>query len=252
MVKKKRPKLSASASVREKPVKKKRKLEGKTGRRKPGWVACGFDVSMSSLAGATFAWDNTLKRLVGPSTVIVRWERDIDYFTRLAQAAKAYDHIHALLAGLKMSIGKDDIYIAVEEPWPFHMVKQAESNALKQQAQISGAFLGGLTHYGYFNIQEIPANHWRQVVAKDLGITIHHSKWNPDKRIGKFRAKEWALSRFDIPEFVDLIQHSKRGLIPRPDESKARAVQSDDRYEAVAIAKWMVEEIKRSGKWITS
>jgi hypothetical protein len=225
---------------------KKKALAGKQTRTK-GYICCGFDISMSSIAGAAFGYDSTMKLNVGPITVVKRWERKVDYFTRLADAARGVELVHALIAGLKMTPELDEIYIAVEEPFSFGHVGRMQSSAIKQQAQISGAFLGGLVRYGYNHVFEINNVRWRMIVAEALGITIHPSKWNPDKVIGKFRAKQWVENkwpgRFDYP---DLVAHTSRGLIPKPPESKARARQSDDRYEAIAIAEYMRSEVERT------
>lgn len=229
-------------------VQAKAKLKRKAlAEKQSTYVACGFDVSTYSIAGAAFAWDNVLKQNLGPVAVVKRWEKGTDYFTRLADAARGVELVHALIAQLKMIPERDDVYIAIEEPFSFGQHKSFNSNSLKQQAQISGSFLGGLVKYGYDHLFEINNVWWRQIVAAELGITTHFSKWNPDKKIGKFRAKQWVENkwpgRFDFP---DLIDHPKRGLIPKPADSRARARQSDDRYEAIAMATYMREEIERT------
>jgi hypothetical protein len=221
-------------------------------KKKPKWkeaafMCCGFDVSTSSIAGAAMAWDKTLNKWVGPAISVHRWQKTTDYFDRLHDAAIAYVLISQMATDLKVIIPHEDIYIAIEEPWAFGQIRGMQSNALKQQAEISGAFLSGLLRYGYRNMWQINNTAWRQIVAKELGITIHHSKWNPTKTEGKFRAKEWALNKYPIlPVLPDLIADSKLGLIPRPEERKAKPVQSDDRYEAVAMCEWMVNEVRRN------
>lgn len=251
-VKKKRPKIPA------KPVPvAKGKANRKKGREiKPTWVACGFDVSMSSIAGAAFAYDKVLDKFIGPSLAVVRWQKDDHYFTRMKAAAMGSDIVHELLNGLKVIPESDEIYIAIEEPFPFGMVGRAQSAYLKQQAQISGALMGGFLRWGYWNIFEISNVWWRQVVAADLGITVHHSKWKDPKLVkrfnckpddtGKFRAKQWVEDchpEWKIPDMPDIIE-SSQGKIPRPEDSKAKAVQCDDRYEGIAMAKWMANEIQ--------
>ena len=167
--------------------------------------------------------------------------------------------MHDLTAELKFFGELSNVFIAVEEPWPLGMVGRTQSNALKQQAEISGAFLGGLLRYGYKNIFQIPANSWRKVVADDLGITIHHSKWKDPMLCerynckpadsGKFRAKQWALECFStgdarVPDWPDII-NSAKGKIPRPEGSRAKAVQPDDRYDGLAVMQWVRDEFYR-------
>jgi hypothetical protein len=144
----------------------------------------------------------------------------------------------------------EEIFIVQEEPWPPHgsFTGKGISQTLKQQAEISGAFLGGLIRWGYTNIAQISSTRWRMVVAEDLGITIHHTKWrSPELALkynckpadsGKFRAKQWAMgAKFpnEIPDFPDIIERPG-GKIPRPEGSKAKAVQPADEYDALAIA----------------
>jgi hypothetical protein len=243
----------------EKPRKKKSKVVKKKRRQistKASWMACGFDLSLSSLAGAAFAYDKTLDKVLGPVTLALRWERNTDYFSRMSSLVKAHDFIHDLQSQLRVIIEPEDVFIAVEEPFPVGMIKQLESNSVKQQSQLSGAFLGGLLRWGFTNIYEISNLWWRQVVAEELGISIHHTKWRDPKMtsvfhchpkdVGKFRAKQWVLEHhpeWGIPEWPDLINNKKLGLIPRPETSKAKGKQSDDRYEAIPMAEWMRREL---------
>jgi hypothetical protein len=252
--------FSKKASVRERPRKKHAKKSAKT------WMAAGFDLSMSSVAGAAIGYDGTLKRMTGPDFTMKFWGKDTHYFERITDCANADTLIHELQERLGIFAELDEIYIAVEEPFPVGMVKRLESKALKQQAEISGAFLAGLLRYGYKNIFQISWYQWAQLVAAELGITIHHSKWsykeNPfplapsGKGSGKWRSKEWARMRgvklLDyeetiIPDWPDLINHNTLGKIPRPETSKAKAAQPDDRYDALGVMNWMVNELQNSG-----
>lgn len=257
--KKSRPKFKPVARAKAKPRKKHRRPT-----RNQTWVACGFDVSMSSIAGAAVGYDNTLGAIRGPVFTITRWEKNFHYFDRLAQAAKAHDSVIELISLLKMTPEADEIFIAQEEPFPFGMVGKLQSGFLKQQAEISGAFLGGLLRYGYHQVWQISANDWRQIIARDLGITIHHSKWRDSGLAsdfnckptdsGKFRSKQWATNGLGydraeaVPWWPDIIESSKLGKIPRPEGSKAKAIQPDDRYDALAIMQWMAEELERGLK----
>jgi hypothetical protein len=238
--------------------------------RKRGWMVAGFDTSMSSLAGAAFGWDGTLKQFKGPEFVLKRWTKSDHYFDRLRDAAKAHELIHELQHALGLVLNTDEIWIAQEEPWPPHssFVNKNISGFLKQQAEISGAFLGGLVRYGYQNIWQVQSIKWRAMIAKDLGITTHHSKWrSPElaleynclpKDSGKFRSKQWALSSpgpgyafmgltaEEIPDWPDLIKRDE-GMIPRPDDSKAKAIQPDDRYDALAIMWYQYADLSALG-----
>lgn len=263
---KKNSKIKPKAIARGKVRKKHRRAT-----RSQTWVAAGFDVSMSSIAGAAVGYDNTLGKLQGPVFVEKRWNKGTHYFDRIKDCAKSYSLVHDLIAQLKMTPEIDEIFIAQEEPWPTGFVGRMQSAYLKQQAEISGAFLGGLIRYGYAQVFQIGNTQWRQIVARDLSetfekeITTHHTKWRDPELAaeynckpadsGKFRSKQWALEsdftanywpmREDIPDWPDIIESSKEGKIPRPEGSKAKAVQPDDRYDALAIMQWMVEELER-------
>jgi hypothetical protein len=239
-------KISTKPSARKKHHKKSTKT----------WMVCGFDLSMSSIAGAAYCYDGTLRKEIGPSFTMKLWEKNTHYFERITDAALAHNFIHDLQVGLKVVAELDEIYIAVEEPFPVGMVKRLESQSIKQQAEISGAFLGGLLRYGYKNLFQISWQSWAALVAGDLGITTHHSKWNYNstpnpfklapngKGSGKWRAKEWALnSDYEVKKWKDLINHHTRGKIHRPKESKARGVQPDDRYDALGVMHWMRTEL---------
>jgi hypothetical protein len=233
--------------------------------RRQTWVAAGFDVSMSSMAGAAVGYDATLKKLLGPVFTIKRWEKNYHYFDRIRDAAKSHELVLDLITQLKMTPEAEEIFIAQEEPWPPGIFRGGQSAQLKQQAEISGAFLAGVLRYGYSQVWQISANDWRQLVARDLGITIHHSKWRSPELAaeynckptdsGKFRSKQWAFEadttaqywamREDTPDWPDIITSSKLGKVPRPEGSTAKALQPDDRYDALAVCQWMVEELER-------
>lgn len=268
-------KFQAKSSVRIKPVKKSvgKKLRSEIDKPKDyGWMVVGIDQSLSSIAGAAIAFDKTLNKLAGPVFFMERWSKEDHYFDRLKFTAKGQDVIFALMGELKLgNMPLSKIYIAQEEPFPPHskFISGGNSNSLKQQAEMSGAFLGGLLRYGYDNIWQMHNTTWRGVIAKDLGITTYHAKWKdpalcavynckPDDT-GKFRAKQWALtegfSPFDpdkIPDWPDIIASSKLGKIPRPEGSTAKAVQPDDRYDALAIMQAQYLDLKEQGvlKWL--
>jgi len=221
---------------------------------------CGFDISPSSIAGASVAYDSTLRKWKGPVFCMKSWAPDVHYFDRLKTLVRPEELIHEMQIEMNYIAGVDDVFIAVEEPFPVGMVKRLESQSLKQSAEFSGAFLAGAIRYGYTNLYQITWHNWASLVASDLGVTTHHTKWNYEenpfplaphgKGSGKWRAKEWALSEIwsdRIPDWPDLIHREKTGKIPRPEKSKARAVQPDDRYDALGIMEWMKLELKQSG-----
>lgn len=254
-----------------KPLAKHKRKEPNFKEHDHGWMVCGFDTSLSSIAGAAFAYDAVLKKFKGPVFKTVRWQKEDDYFSRLKSAVKSHDLIFDLQGLLKVNMEPDEIFIAQEEPWPAHgsFTGRNISTTLKQQAEISGAFLGGLVYWGYTNVAQISSTRWRMVVAADLGITIHHSKWkSPDIALkyncrpadsGKFRSKEWALDVWNqenqtqsvfpgvIPDLPDIIERPE-GKVLRPEGSKAKAVQPADEYDSLAIAWAFFMELKESGQ----
>ena len=234
-------------------AKKKRYKPNPRELRSRGWAVIGFDTSMSSIAGAGIGYDATLKKFLGPEFVYVRWEKDDEYFDRLKEANHAELWVTGILEEMGLLLEMDEVFIAQEEPWPLGMSRGGMSAFMKQQAEISGAFLGGLVRWGYTNVSQMNSIRWRQMIAQDLGITTHHSKWKDPKLCeqyncapkdsGKFRAKQWAMNPGyafqgafpnEIPDWEDIID-SKDGKKPRPENSKAKAVQPDDRYDALAV-----------------
>jgi len=225
---------------------------------------------MSSISGAALGYDRTLNCYKGPSFACKRWSKEDHYFTRLRDAAKGHELVLDLIHGLGMVIGDEEIWIAQEEPFPPHgkFMAKGQSSFLKQQAEISGAFLGGLLRYGYGQLFQVHNTSWRKVVADQISeatgedVTTHVSKWRSQKLAdrfycrlpdsGKFRAQQWAQDVFEpwiaqaggneIPDWPPIIER-KDGKVPRPADSKALAVQSDDRYEALAMMEWMRLEI---------
>lgn len=226
--------------MKRRAVKKKRVWKSTT-------AMLGFDVSVSSIAGAAVGYDQVLKRWMGPVTTISRWTSDDGYLSRLEKACRADAFVHDLIFQLGISPELHEIFIAVEEPWPYGMAKRGESGWLKQQAQVTGAFLGGLMRYGYRNVFEINNMDWRSIIAKDLGITTHYTSWGKGVD-GKMRSKEWAEEfkgyRFDFPDLIG----SKHGLKDKPETSRAKPVQPADQYDALAICEWMKGEVRRSLK----
>lgn len=227
-----------------------------------GWMIVGFDTSPSVLAACGIAYDKILNKYKGPVFTTKRWNTGIEYFERIRDSSKSHELILDLLMKLKLTLSNDEIWIAQEEPWPLGITLGKTSGYMKQQAEISGAFLAGLVRWGYPNIAQMNTTHWRQVVAADLGITIHHTKWrSPELAVkynclpedsGKFRSKQWARSfpreNFPelVPDFPDII-HTRAGNTPRPEGSVAKARQPADEYDALAIAWTFYLELLKDG-----
>jgi hypothetical protein len=188
---------------------------------------------MTSISIACEAYDSVLDKLLGPVTKSVRWERNVHYYERMAVASKAHNLILDAVSGTGVvQMAADKVFIAIEEPWPMGIVKRAKSGWLKQQAQIQGAVLGSLLRYGWQNIYEVNNQAWKNIVRMDLEMG----------KVDKFDVKAWALALYpNLPDLPDLIESSK-GLIPRPANSKAKAKQPDDIYDAVAIMSWLEAE----------
>jgi len=278
---KKRAKIPQKSSVRETRPLAKAKAKGKLPQphslRNHGWVVAGFDTSLSSLAGAAIAYNQVTKKFKGPAFVIQRWSKEIPYLDRLGQATRSHELLLDLQAQLGISVRTDEVFIAQEEPFPPHgaFMKGGASGFLKQQAEISGAFVGGLMRYGFKEFWQMNNNTWRKTIADMLSengrdITTHHSKWKDPslcavyncapKDSGKFRSKQWAFDMFgagpllaqlhfpeEIPNWPDIIESGKLGKIPRPEGSNAKAVQPDDRYDALAVMLTLYLDLKDRG-----
>jgi hypothetical protein len=253
--------------LREKPIvrKKHSRLPAVPDEISKGWVAVGFDISLSSVAGAAFAWDAVTKRMKGPAFSMWRFSPEEDYFERLLLCVNSPNIVGELQAELNVILPVKDVVIAVEEPFPAHgeFVQRGNTQTLKQQAEMSGAFLAGLYKWGYTNIMQISNQGWRSVIAREISyetgedVTTYTKKWkNPQLALrynckpddsGKFRAQQWATDVFEpwivqqggteIPNFPPMIR-SKSMKVPRPEKSHAKAFQPDDRFDALAMAEY--------------
>jgi hypothetical protein len=225
------------------------------------WV--GGDISMSSISLAGIA--RTTEGKIRTGAISKRWTKDTDYFVRVGEAAKAHEFVLDLLEELKVMAELKEISFAIEEAVAIGYLQRAQSAWVKQQLQISGSFLGGLLRWGYSDIMEIQANQWRSMVAHDLAeklgadFTTHKSKWSTEdflslppgfhagsKNIGKYRAQQWVQQfhpKWD-GHWPDIVK-TKDGQVPRPSTSKAAGEQSDDRYEALAMAEWLRRDLRR-------
>lgn len=210
---------------------KKRKPAGRPQDR--SWGVAGIDLSITSISGAMVVYDALLDKLRGPGLFSVRWEKPVHFLDRLAYVVRAQDFMHDLISSVgPMPIDPANIWVGVEEAWPAGIVKRAESMWLRQQAQMNGALIGGLVRYGYNRVYEVNASNWRYAVAQEMGVKMN-------KEFTKWVVKEWAIGAYGVEDRVDLIENRIRGLIPRPDNSKAKAKQPDDIYDACGILAWM-------------
>lgn len=197
------------------------------------WAVAGIDISMATISGAMLIYDSVLDKMRGPGVFSVRWEKPVHFLDRLGQASRAHDFMLDLMhAAAPITLPTQNVWIGVEEPWPAGIVKRAESMWLRQQAQIQGAFMGGLARYGFTHVYEVNAQNWRKRVADDLGVKVNRD-------FTKFIVKEWAMDAYGIEDRPDLIRHNTRGLIAKPDTSKAKPVQPDDIYDACGLLAWM-------------
>jgi hypothetical protein len=220
-------------------------------RHARSWAAIGADTSMTSVAVVAIGYDAILDKIVGPKYADMRWMPEDDYFKRLGQAAKGYDLILDVLGGLVIPTHR--VYIAAEEPFFYGAVKRQQSGWLKQQAEVAGAFKGGLARYGYLNIYEINNSQWHAALRKD-GVEFEIApKGSPeiDKKLArernKFLVKTWAIKAFGLPDLPDLVASKSGAKIPRPESgygAKAKAVQPNDIYDAAACCAWMQNEIE--------
>lgn len=200
------------------------------------WAEIGVDISVMSLTGVGVAFDAVLNQMRGPGYYSIRWERDTHFLDRLAQVTKSDFILEVLHSIGPFSVPIENVYIAVEEAWPAGIVKRADSAWLRQQAQIHGAFVGGLVRWGFTNVFEINNQLWKNPIRDE------REQVGEGRGIDKWDVKEWAMAAYGLPDLPDLIKNTKRGLIPRPDNSRAKAVQPDDLYDAAGILSWMQNE----------
>jgi len=220
----------------------KKALPVKKKERKPTLVVVGVDCSMSSIAACASMWDGTLQKNRGPTWNIKRWKKDDPYWNRMKYAAKAHDFILDTVSQMKGAIfDLNEIFIGIEEPWGFGEISSGRHGFLKQQAQIQGAFFGGLIRWGYPNIFEVSIPAWQGMVAADFDM-----KRSKKDGWDKWIVKQWVKEVYaDVPDWPDLIYDSKIGLKPKPKTSVAKAKQPDDRYDATAIHDWTYEYVQK-------
>jgi hypothetical protein len=209
---------------------------------RPSVLACGFDISMSVIAGSAKMYDGVLNRMRGPVWYEYRFKPEDDYFTRMRIASIAHEHILDMVCQIKGCVFElDEIHIAVEEPVPFGMIKKGNSQSIKQQIEINGAFLGGLCRWGYKNLYQVNVKTWRGLVAEDFEM-------KQNKEFDKFTVVEWAKELYpDIPDWPDLIRTNK-GLVAKPKTSVAKPAQPDDRYDATGIMEWCFDTVAKENK----
>jgi hypothetical protein len=211
-------------------------------RASKSWAAIGVDTSMTSIAVVGIGYDSVLDKMVGPQHTEVRWLPETDYYKRLSDAAKAHELILDVVHKLWV-INPANVFIAIEEPFFYGAVKRQQSSWLKQQAEVSGAFKGGLARYGYLNIYEINNAQWAKALREE-GVLVYTNRKDPDR---KWKVKEWAIQAFGLPDLPDLVASKSGAKIIRPESgygAKAKPVQPNDIYDAAACCAWMMNEIE--------
>lgn len=218
---------------------KKKNFKFSKVERKPSPIGIGADLSLSSLALSAKMYDSTLRELKGPSWAITRWSKEVSLDEKLRQVAKGHDFIHEIMYELNHGIIPDSevLFIGVEELPPRAM----DARRYREQAEIIGAFVGGLLRYGFTNVIRVNIKSWQSLVAADMEVSL--------KDLDKWIVKEWARQLHDAPKWKDLIRNNKQGLIPKPQGSKAMPEQPDDRYDATGIMEWVWENY--AGKQVT-
>lgn len=190
-------------------------------------------MSMSSIAGAAWNYDGILRK-ESLTYHTLRWQMEDPYYKRMKYLAQAHNFIFDVLQGFNAPVEPSNIYIAIEEPWPLGIVKKADSGWLKQQAQLQGAFMGGLLAYGFTEVYEVNNYAWKGVMTRQAGEKVQQDKW---------QAKRLMIERYDLPDLPDLIRKAGVGLIPQPETSRAKPVQPEDLYDAAGLMTWMVEQL---------
>jgi hypothetical protein len=234
------------STLKSAPVSPEKGLQRVAGRdaqraRESSWCVVGIDTSLTAVAACGIGYDSILKKMVGPSFADVRFKPEIDYYERLAVAAKAHEIVLEASRCL-YSCELHRIAVAVEEPVPYGMISRGkmQSDYIKQQCEISGAVKGSLSRYGFKVIYEINNAQWKKTLRGD-GVTIRKM---PE---GKWDVKRWAIAAYGLPDLPDLVKGKEGGKVPRPESgfgANAKAVQPDDIYDACAVMAWMVEEVQ--------
>jgi hypothetical protein len=191
--------------------------------KKNSVMALGFDLSPASLSGCARAWDAPMSKLTEPAWFRLPWEKGTPHIDKLRYLAQAQDAVHYLTNELGIIVELPYIYIGLEDLPP----RMMQAKRYREQAELIGAFLGGLLRWGYPNVSLISTSTWRKLVADDLE--------QPFKDLDKWHVKNWAKEVYDAPNWKDLIYNQKLGLIPKPKKSKAMPQQPDDRYDSTAI-----------------
>ena len=222
-------------------------------RRLLSWAALGADTSMSSISLVGIGYDGILDKMIGPHHATIRWGIEDHYMHRLRDAHNAHRLVLDVLPGF-WQIDLDRIWIAVEEPFHYGAPQRQIGSYIKQQAEIGGAFKGGLVNYGYPHIEEINNSQWHATLRRD-GVEFTKapkgSSSGERARIAlanKFKVKEWAMRAFLLPDYPDLVIGPDGNKIPRPATGKganAKAVQPEDVYDAAAVCAWMQDQVEQ-------
>lgn len=210
----------------------------------PSWVACGFDISMTVVAGACLAFDSKLDRMLGPSFVEKRWTKDTHLYDRIKDAAYGHELVMELIHGAQaFPKDVDQVFIGIEQAVPFGMLSgrgKFTAAYAAQALEIHGSFKGALLRWGYKNVVDVNNATWQSLCCRETST--------PFKERNKFVSKKWALQAFGnaVPDWPDIVE-TANGAAPRPAEgkgAKAAALWADDRYDGLAVCAVIQESIE--------
>lgn len=220
-------------------------------RSEQSWAALGADTSMSSIVVCGIGYDAVLDKMTEVSFAEVRWTADDDYFKRLGDAARADKLIHQVVSRFYV-LEPRQIFIALEEPYYYSASRNRDSKWLKQMAEVSGAFKGGLVRGGYHEIHEINNSQWKAVLRKEGvefikgGRELSAREKKEVALANKFIVKDWVIAAYGLPDLPDLVKSKTGGKIPRPDAgygAKAKPEQPNDVYDAAACMAFMQDHL---------
>jgi hypothetical protein len=218
------------------------------------WAAVGLDTSPTAIAACAVGYDAKLDKRVGPTYGEIRWAPEVEYLTRLGQAAKSHDLVLSLLRELWV-VSPERVWIAYEEPIFFGSVRANTGSYIMQQCMVCGAAVGAIVRYGFSNVKPINNSQWHATLRKD-GVEFERAgKGATDKEKrgvrwrNKMAVKGWAVQAFGLPELPDLVAVGG-AKVPRPESGRganARAEQPSDVYDAAAVCAWQVDDLEERG-----
>jgi hypothetical protein len=214
-------------------------LRSSQGVLRHSWLAVGIDTSMTALSACGVGYDAVMREMTDVAWSEVRWHPNTNYFARLADAS-CVDLVLDVMRKLWV-IDVSRVFIAIEEPFPFGMLKRMDSGFVKQQCEVAGALKGAIAKWGFKNMDEINNSQWKAAIRK---AGCKRIRAMPE---GKWDIKEWAIKRYGLPDFPDLVRSKSGAKISRPETgygANAKAIQPSDIYDAAACMEWMRQNIR--------